>query len=156
MSRIQPSRQDRRHTLDVGSPHRRRQRSRGQSLVEFAVVLPIFLLILAAVIDFGLGLYSQMTVINAAREGARLGVVSQPFSSTAVNDRVVAMTAGLDQSNLTVSITCKHDDGSSVSCSSTTTGDEIQVQVDYDYHMLWPLAFGNTIDLSSTVQMRIE
>lgn len=156
MSRIQPSRRDRRHTLDVGRPRRRSQRSRGQSLVEFAVVLPVFLLILAGVIDFGLGLYSQMTVINAAREGARLGVVSQPFDATAVNDRVVAMTAGLDQSNLNVTTTCKHPDGSSVACSATGSGDEIQVKVDYDYHMLWPLAFGNTIDLSSTVKMRIE
>ena len=119
MSRIQPSRRDRRHTLDVGRPRRRSQRSRGQSLVEFAVVLPVFLLILAGVIDFGLGLYSQMTVINAAREGARLGVVSQPFDATAVNDRVVAMTAGLDQSNLNVTTTCKHPDGSSVACSAT-------------------------------------
>ena len=40
------------------------------------MVLPVFLLVLAGILDFGLGLYSQMTVINAAREGARLGVVT--------------------------------------------------------------------------------
>jgi Flp pilus assembly protein TadG len=50
-----------------------RGRSRGQSLVEFAIVFPFFVLLLAAVIDFGLGLYSYLTIINAAREGSRLG-----------------------------------------------------------------------------------
>ena len=138
----------------VGAARRRT----GQSLVEFAVVLPIFLLILAGIIDFGLGLYSQMTVINAAREGARLGVVD-PGNVAAVDARVQAMAAGLDKTQLTVSVTCERPSGSSfVGCSSPQwqSGDAVVVKVDYGYKMLWPLAFGNQIDLSSTVQMRIE
>ncbi|MEO8229703.1 MAG: TadE/TadG family type IV pilus assembly protein [Chloroflexota bacterium] len=131
---------------------------RGQSLVEFAVILPVFLLILAAIIDFGLGLYSQMTVINAAREGARLGVV-EPGNVAGIDARVQAMSTGLDQSRLTVSTTCLRPAGSSfVACSAPQwqSGDAVVVKVDYGYRMLWPLAFGNSIDLSSTVQMRIE
>lgn len=147
MSRIHAPGQARISTSDVGRSGRPHCRSRGQALVEFAVVLPVFLLILAGVIDFGLGLYSQMTVINAAREGARLAIVDQPFSKADVTNRVQAMTGGLDQSNLTVNVTCQ------AACAS---GDTVVVRVDYDYHMLWPLAFGNSIDLSSTVQMRIE
>ena len=135
-----------------------RRRREGQSLVEFAVVLPVFLLILAGILDFGLGLYSQMTIINASREGARLGVV-EPGNVAAVDARVKAMTAGLDQSQLTVTITCQRPAGTSfVACSSPQwqSGDGVLVRVDYDYRMLWPLAFGNSLDLSSTVQMRIE
>jgi Flp pilus assembly protein TadG len=140
---------------------RRGARYQGQSLVEFAVVLPIFLLILAAIIDFGLGLYSQMTVINAAREGARLGVVvaADPGNVAAVKARVDAMTAGLDKSKLSVSVTCERPAGQSfVACSSPAwqSGDAVVVTVDYGYRMLFPLAFGNSLDLSSTVQMRIE
>lgn len=147
MSRIHAPDQEQTASSTAGRRGPRKPRSRGQALVEFAVVLPVFLLILAGVIDFGLGLYSQMTVINAAREGARLAVVDQPFSTTDVTNRVQAMTAGLDQSHLTVNVTCQ------AACAS---GDTVVVRVDYGYHMLWPLAFGNTINLSSTVQMRIE
>jgi hypothetical protein len=135
-----------------------RNRREGQSLVEFAVVLPVFLLILAGILDFGLGLYSQMTVINAAREGARLGVV-EPGNITDIQNRVDAMTGGLDKTKLTVTISCLRPSGSSfVSCATPKwlSGDAVVVQVDYAYAMLWPLAFGNHLDLSSTVQMRIE
>jgi Flp pilus assembly protein TadG len=138
----------------------RRHRS-GQSLVEFAVVLPVFLLVLAGILDFGLGLYSQMTIINAAREGARFGVVDTS-TSTLVSDvkaRVASMSGGLDQSKLNVTVTCQRPSGSSfTSCSGTQwqPGDGVLVTVHYDYSMLWPLAFGNHLDLSSTVQMRIE
>ncbi|MCD6424155.1 MAG: pilus assembly protein, partial [Anaerolineales bacterium] len=45
----------------------------GQSLVEFAFVLPILLLLMVAMIDFGILYYSQMVVSNAAWEGARAG-----------------------------------------------------------------------------------
>jgi hypothetical protein len=47
----------------------------GQGLVEFALVLPVFLLIVLAVFDSGKGVYSYNTVTQAAREGARLAAV---------------------------------------------------------------------------------
>ena len=49
---------------------------RGQSLVEFALVLPIFLVLVLGIIDFGLGLKSWITITNAAREGARYAAVT--------------------------------------------------------------------------------
>jgi Flp pilus assembly protein TadG len=48
---------------------------RGQSLVEFALVLPIFLLLIMGVIDVGRYAYMSSTLSNAAREGARTGSV---------------------------------------------------------------------------------
>ena len=138
-----------------------RRRRSGQSLVEFAVVLPVFLLVLAGILDFGLGLYSQMTIINAAREGARFGVVDTSTSTMVadVKARVASMSGGLDQSKLNVTVSCQRPSGSSfVSCSGAQwqSGDGVLVTVHYDYAMLWPLAFGTHLDLSSTVQMRIE
>ena len=47
----------------------------GQGLVEFALVLPVFLLIVLALFDSGKGVYSYNTVAQAAREGARLAAV---------------------------------------------------------------------------------
>ncbi|MGZ6314992.1 MAG: TadE family protein, partial [Candidatus Limnocylindrales bacterium] len=52
-----------------GPSGRRSTRKRGQALVEFAMVIPIFLLVLSGICDFGFMLYSRMSVINAAREG---------------------------------------------------------------------------------------
>src|SRR5690348_16820187 len=49
---------------------RLRPRSRGQALVEFALILPVFLLLALAAIDLGRIFYSQITVTNAARAGA--------------------------------------------------------------------------------------
>jgi TadE-like protein len=135
------------------------RRREGQSLAEFAIVLPVFLLILAGIVDFGMGLYSQMTVINAAREGARLGVV-QPGDLPAIEARVEAMAEGLDPTKLDVPPpTCLRPSGNLfVACTGTLwqQGDAVVVNVNYQYRMLWPLAFGNSLNLSSTVQMRIE
>ena len=47
-----------------------RQRTRGQSFVEFALILPIFLVFLAATLDLGRVFYANITLHNAAREGA--------------------------------------------------------------------------------------
>lgn len=50
--------------------HRRRHRTRGQSLAEFALALPVFLLILLVAIDFGRAFFSYIAINNAARVGA--------------------------------------------------------------------------------------
>ena len=49
---------------------RRRGKSRGQSIVEFALILPLFMLLFATVLDLGRIAAAQVTVTNAAREGA--------------------------------------------------------------------------------------
>jgi Flp pilus assembly protein TadG len=55
-----------------------RKREDGQSLVEFALVVPIFLLVLFAIVDFGMAFHAWITVSNSAREGARIGAVHAP------------------------------------------------------------------------------
>jgi hypothetical protein len=54
--------------------------ARGQALVEFAMVLPLFLMITLAIVDFGMLLHGQQVTRNAAREGARLGAVGDVVS----------------------------------------------------------------------------
>src|SRR4026207_400283 len=49
---------------------RRRPRSRGQSLVEFALILPLLLIFLATILDLGRIYYANISLLNAAREGA--------------------------------------------------------------------------------------
>jgi hypothetical protein len=52
-----------------------RPRTRGQALVEFALVAPIFFLLLFSIIEFGRAVYYIQMLNNAAREGARYAIV---------------------------------------------------------------------------------
>ena len=52
-----------------------RSRSRGQGLVEFALVLPVFLVILIGMVDLGRAIWANNAVANAAREAARFASV---------------------------------------------------------------------------------
>lgn len=51
------------------------KRTRGQSLVEFALTLPIFLLVVFGLIDLGRAVYVNNSLAEAARDGARYGSV---------------------------------------------------------------------------------
>ena len=70
---------------------RRRNRlgnDRGSELIELAIVLPILLLICAAIMDFGFLFQRYEVVTNAAREGARLASLADTYSDTDIQNRV--------------------------------------------------------------------
>lgn len=48
---------------------------RGTATVEFGLLLPVLLLIVSGIIEFGLALYDKAVITNASREGARAGIV---------------------------------------------------------------------------------
>lgn len=54
----------------------------GQALVEFALVLPILLLLVMGIIEFGRALYLKNTYSNAARSAARVAVVTANLRKT--------------------------------------------------------------------------
>lgn len=58
------------------------RRSRGQGLVEFALVLPVFLAILLSIFDLGRAVWANDALANAAREGARYAIVRGGSAST--------------------------------------------------------------------------
>jgi Flp pilus assembly protein TadG len=80
---------------------RRNARDRGAAAVEFAVLLPVLLLILFMIIDAGRALNAQITLTEAARDGARLAALGQP-DSTVVSS---TQTAASGLSGVTVSVT---------------------------------------------------
>ncbi|MGO9178054.1 MAG: TadE/TadG family type IV pilus assembly protein [Candidatus Limnocylindrales bacterium] len=136
-----------------------RGRSRGQALVEFALVLPVFLLLLGGMIDFGFGFYSYMTVINGARAGARAATLNATDTSSAIEAAVNAEVVALNSSLVTTSIQCEASGSTTWAACGTSndaSGNTIEVTVSYTYHNIWPLPFAPTIPMSSTVQMRIE
>ncbi len=127
---------------------------RGQALAEFALVAPIFLMLVFAIVDFGMGFHAWITVTNSAREGARLGSVQATQSQIVTRVQQTADT--LVQSKLTVAVTN----------AQGTPGQSVTVKVDYTYDLITPLAgivafisgdvIGPTLNFSSTAEMRLE
>lgn len=64
--------------------------SRGVAAVEFAIVLPLLLLLIFGIIEFSLVLYDQAIITNASREAARAGVVVRKAKATEAQIKTVA------------------------------------------------------------------
>jgi Flp pilus assembly protein TadG len=75
---------------------------RGSAVVEFALLLPLLLLMLLALVQIGVLARDRLLVAQAARAGAREAAVQE--SETAVRDAAVAAGTGLDASRLTVDV----------------------------------------------------
>ena len=133
-------------------------------MVEFAMVIPIFLLLFAAVADFGFALFSRMTVINAARDGARSAVVLADHSvivSTAQDAARSSAAGGLVTLSSDPVVTCLQtstsvSSPSTIGCAASVKGDSVKVTVNYQYHTFFPLLLGASFNLSATVQMVID
>lgn len=94
--------------------------TRGQSLVEFALVLPVLLLIVLGAVDLGRVYFSTISLQNAAKEGAFFGA-RNPQCATAVgagcaDPRNVAARVGLELDGLTA-------DGITARCYAPATTD---------------------------------
>ena len=106
-------------------PVRAPDRARGQSLVEFALVLMPLLLLILGVIQFGLIFNSYVTMTNAAREGARTGTIyvydrtlSKAQNDTARNAAI--RTSVLGSMNLLAKTSPQFAGGSAWTASGTT------------------------------------
>lgn len=71
---------------------RRRDGERGQGLVEFALVVPLFLLIVFSMLDMGRAIWANDAVDNAAREGARFASVTGGVDYGGTGSLVTAST----------------------------------------------------------------
>lgn len=69
--------------------NRKRIKHNGSAMMEFALVLPMLLLLVFGIIEFGTALYDKAVITNASREGARKGVI---FKTPAVTDEEIKTT----------------------------------------------------------------
>jgi uncharacterized membrane protein len=79
-------------------------RDRGATAVEFALLLPLLLLVLFGMVDFGRMLNDQITLTQAAREGARLAALG--YSAATVTSRAEAAATELSPVTVTVVTSC--------------------------------------------------
>jgi Flp pilus assembly protein TadG len=106
----------------------RRRGDQGAAAVEFALVLPLLVLVLFAIIDFGRMLNAQITLTEAAREGARAGAILGAAQGEA---RALAVAGDLGPT--------VDPDVTSCPNSPSTTAD-VTATVTYEFEFVTPLA----------------
>lgn len=122
---------------------------KGQSIVELAIILPVLLLLILGIFEFGRVMNAYLIINHAAREGARTGAVGN--SDSYIIDKVINSTSTLDQSKLTITI--------SPGQYSRTRGESIVVKVEYDIALIIPMIqslIPNQYHLVAFTTMRIE
>jgi Flp pilus assembly protein TadG len=120
---------------------------KGQAVTEFALALPVLVLLLFAVIQFGIVFNNYVTLTDATRAGARKAAVSRedPSAAADATQAVRNSAANLTQSKLNVSINSTWQPGADVTVTATYP---------YQIKLLGiPLKNGN---LTSTTTERVE
>jgi Flp pilus assembly protein TadG len=107
--------------------------TRGQALAEFAIVLPIFILLLFALFDLGRVVFGYNSITNAAREGARMAIVNQDFDT--ITERVEGQTFVVEP---TTSVTFWDAQDDAV-CSTVETGCIAIITVTTEVEMMTPV-----------------
>lgn len=163
------------HALREGPTARRRRAARrraedGASAVEFALVLPVLLVIVFGIIAFGIVFAQQLSLGNAARQAARFGVVDQRTCGEILDEVTdsagsIAMSGG----DVDVTVGVGTDEATALAtdvCTSDTVrpcegsdplGENVYVRLDYTSELIIPLAVvDTTFDLSGTGVFRCE
>jgi Flp pilus assembly protein TadG len=133
----------------------RQSNERGVAATEFALILPVLLLILFGIIEFGMLMYSRTLITNASREGARAGIVQGPPKRT--EGEIVAIASayltgtGVNPANVTFTVT-----GELLTNPNTLT-----VTATYPYPFLIPyipavVGIPNPLPLTAQTVMRHE
>jgi Flp pilus assembly protein TadG len=128
----------------------------GTSVVEMALVLPLLLLLVFAIGDFGIAYTRWNSLTNAAREGARVGVVFRaPCNAGTVTTEIqntvstYASSSGLDGPSIVTTVAGV--------CAGTGTQLTVTSTVPYNYIAMAALAgLAPTLDLNAQTVMRNE
>ena len=148
--------------------------SEGQAIIEFAYVLPLMVIIVIGIIEFGVLFYNQAVVTNASREGARAGMTFETvegsyWSPSDMQTKVQQTVDNYLQGRLitfgptgTVTATATRTYTSpeyEYNAYQTATEGKVEVVVTYQHtYLVMPNLFGwgNTINLSAETTMRLE
>lgn len=133
-----------------------RRRERGQSFVELALALPLLMVLIFAVIEFGIVISDQVTVIHAAADGARVGARGDsPTNSSAASTEAKNYLGDLNRCP-SPSVTVTYDE---------QIPDMVHVTVQCTYSPLTPLGslitlIGGSLNMTPTISatsvMRVQ
>ncbi len=130
---------------------------RGQSIVEFALLVPLIIMLLAGVVDLGNGFQTWINLTNAAREGARKASVMADATTICSYTRDELTATGIDVPCGNVAVIYPGAGGADAgSCVAGVrrAGCPVRVQVAYAMNTFLGQVFGvNTIAITSYVDM---
>jgi Flp pilus assembly protein TadG len=147
---------------------RLRRGRRGQTLVEFALILPIFLLIVVGIFDAGRAVFAYHTANNAAREGGRQAIVDQTEAHVQGRAAQHAVALGVDPASVEVDYrdpdtpesadSCLTKDGDPAVGTSEIYGCLAVVRVPYTYDAATPIigSLMGTIQIAGEVRFPVE
>ncbi len=119
----------------------------GQSVAEFAIILPVFIILTMGVLVFGSIIYAKSVVVLAASQGARVGGAIYDDSSMTLaekNDKIRSTALTIVSNGLS---------GADRDVTITTVSNELNVKVTYTYHI--PVAMISTM-FGGSGEMKIE
>lgn len=150
---------------------RPRRAEDGATAVEFALLAPIFIMLLFGIISFGLVFAQQLGLSNGARQGARAGVVSGATCKQIYQEAQDASgTIGMGGTSVTVSIkrgataaaatnVCGGSPSTSTTqpCKGSTAGDSVYVKTSYTSQLIIPpVIFKSSYPIDSTGAYQCE
>jgi len=131
----------------------------GVAALEFALIAPIIIALLAGLANYGLAMFDKMELVSAARAGAQLALIDSDVTTSEIQAAVVASTnLSISTSDVSVAQSCECADGTSVTCGATC-GDGSSNRYFYtvtaseDFTLL---ILGTTITLSGSAVVRTQ
>ena len=142
---------------------RRGSRGRGQALVEFALVIPLFLLLLVAIFDLGRAVFAYNTLSNAAREGARIAIVNQYKPTIVARAKQQTAIVELNDPSVTVNFYQVNADGTpdtTKQCALVAVGCLAVVSFEATYQPITPfvsnILFKNGVTFTARSVLSVE
>ena len=151
---------------------------KGTAIVEFAIILPVLILLIFGMAEFSVLYYNKAVLTNPSREGARGGIVYNANLTTGAYEPLTCNGSGLTVETLvnnyltnhlvtfgaatTASTVCHHGTGSPPSFGvCAASGDSLMITVTYGYTFLLPNLFAqffpsNPFQLTAITTMRCE
>jgi Flp pilus assembly protein TadG len=137
-------------------PPRRVRDESGQSVVEFALIVPLVCAIVLILVDFGKAMNYWLDLQQVANEGARLAAVNSPVTEDSIRARLKSNELRNGGSD---SVVAPAD--VAISVGGCAIGDPVTVAITSDYHWVsfpdWmPLAGGGILTIKGKATMRLE
>jgi len=130
---------------------------RGVAAIEFALILPVLVLLLLGIIEFSLALYDKAVITNASREGARAGIV---FSDPPMTDGEISSVVTNYCQNRMITFGSATQVTTTVLREGLSSGDDLTVRVRYQYQFLavpkFVTGLAGGVQLGAQTVMRME
>ena len=135
---------------------------RGASAIEFAIILPLLVVLVFGIIEFSILMYDKAMITNASREGARTGIVffTNPDGTNHPSDSDIMNIVNQYCQNYLITFGATSALNTTISRTGDSSGDPLTVRVIYQYDFLvlpnFVAGLMGGINLAAETVMRME